>query len=392
MKKVFIFLLLIINFSFAKELEDLIDLALKNSPKVKQFDHKIKIYSLKENSSKSLPNPTFYFGLSNIPTSKLFVTQQEPMSSFLVGFSQRYTFPFKRELESSIYKSESKVSETEREILKREIIRDIKTNYYQWLFTFKKEEILKSIIKDLENLIVFAETNYKYGKANLSDILSLKTEHINIQKDLISLYNERKNIEEDIFNLVGKKVEFKQEDIKYQFEEKYDFSKSPYLEKLIKEKETLENVKKKTAVEYFPDIEFMAEYMFRPAISNLFSLKVGIDIPIWKKSKEDLLVLESQENIREKEKEINSLYLEIQKKVNQLKNNINTTKQLLRFTDEILKNKENEIKSVELNYKYGKSEFKDLVNIYKDIWEVKLFKVDYEISLIKFYVELESIL
>ncbi len=392
MKKIFIFIFLLINFSFPYELENLIDLSLKNSPKIKQFNHRIKIYSLKENYSKSLPNPTFYFGLSNIPTSKLFITEQEPMSSFLVGFSQKYTFPFKRELESSIYKSKSKVSETDLEILKREIIRDIKTNYYQWIFTFKKEEILKSILKNLESLIAFAENNYKYGKANLSDILSLKTEYINIQKDLVSLYNERKNIEEDIFSLVGEKVKLKQEDIKYQFEERYDFSKSPYLEKLIKEKETLENVKRKTALEYLPDIEFMVDYMLRPARNNLFSLKVGINIPIWKKTKEDLLVLESQENIREKEKEIDRLYLEIEKKVNQLRNNINTTKQLLKLTDEILKNKENEVKSVELNYKYGKSEFKDIVNIYKDIWEVKLFKVDYELSLIKSYVELESIL
>ncbi len=392
MKKIIIFLLLVIKFSFANELDNLIDLALKNSPKIKQFDHKIRIYSLKENYSKSLPNPTFYFGLSNIPTSKLFVTQQEPMSSFLVGFSQSYTFPFKRQAESSIYKSEIEVSKIEREILKREIIRDLKVEYFQWLYTFKKEEILKSILKDLESLTAFAENDYKYGKANLSDILSLKTDNINIQKELVSLYNERKNIEEEIFNIVSEKVDLKQEDIKFQFEEKYDFSKSPYLEKLIKEKEVLENIKKKTSLEYFPDIEFMAEYMIRPAMSDLFSLKVGINIPIWKKSKEDLLVLENQESIKEKEKEINSLYLEIQKKVNQLKNNINTAKQLLKLTDEILNNKEKEIKSIELNYKYGKSEFKDIIKVYKDIWEVKLFKIDYEFSLIKSYIELESIL
>ncbi|MDQ7081967.1 MAG: hypothetical protein Q9N34_02455 [Aquificota bacterium] len=53
-------------------------------------------------------------------------------------------------------------------------------------------------------------------------------------------------------------------------------------------------------MEHYPDLFLSASYGIRPDMPNLITLKVGFTLPVWKKRREDLLVMEKKEKYNAK--------------------------------------------------------------------------------------------
>ena len=387
-------LLLLLAFSWGGELDNLISYALENSPKIKQYEKLKESMRYKERYSKTLPNPSIYTGFNNLPLNKPYPNSAEPMSGFVVGFSQTYILPVKRDVE--VLLSKNKIVEIEKsvEVIKRELVRDIKVAYLEWVYTFKKEEILKSIEKELNNLKRIAEENYKYQKANLADILSVEADKIRLRKEITDLYYQRELYKNRIDYLVGKSFELKGEEVEWRnlnFEG-VDISESPYLREKYAQLESLKLELSKRKVEYLPDIEVMVEYMARPSMSDLFSLRVGFTIPLWRSQKENMMVLEKQEEIKAKEQEIRELQLELKRQLKDLEVEYEKNRELLELTRKLIKEKRNELKALELSYSFGKADFRDLLRLYREVWELELSELELELSLKKLIPNMEVLL
>jgi outer membrane protein TolC len=387
-------LLLLLAFSWGGELDNLISYALENSPKIKQYEKLKESMRYKERYSKTLPNPSIYTGFNNLPLNKPYPNSAEPMSGFVVGFSQTYILPVKRDVE--VLLSKNKIVEIEKsvEVIKRELVRDIKVAYLEWVYTFKKEALLKSIEKELNNLKRIAEENYKYQKANLADILSVEADKIRLRKEITDLYYRRELYKNRIDYLVGKSFELKGEEVEWRnlnFEG-VDISESPYLREKYAQLESLKLELSKRKVEYLPDIEVMVEYMARPSMSDLFSLRVGFTIPLWRSQKENMMVLEKQEEIKAKEQEIRELQLELKRQLKDLEVEYEKNRELLELTRKLIKEKRNELKALELSYSFGKADFRDLLRLYREVWELELSKLELELSLKKLIPNMEVLL
>jgi len=387
-------LLLLLAFSWGGELDNLISYALENSPKIKQYEKLKESMRYKERYSKTLPNPSIYTGFNNLPLNKPYPNSAEPMSGFVVGFSQTYILPVKRDVE--VLLSKNKIVEIEKsvEVIKRELVRDIKVAYLEWVYTFKKEALLKSIEKELNNLKRIAEENYKYQKANLADILSVEADKIRLRKEITDLYYQRELYKNRIDYLVGKSFELKGEEVEWRnlnFEG-VDISESPYLREKYAQLESLKLELSKRKVEYLPDIEVMVEYMARPSMSHLFSLRAGFTIPLWRSQKENMMVLEKQEEIKAKEQEIRELQLELKRQLKDLEVEYEKNRELLELTRKLIKEKRNELKALELSYSFGKADFRDLLRLYREVWELELSELELELSLKKLIPNREVLL
>jgi outer membrane protein TolC len=148
----------------------------------------------------------------------------------------------------------------------------------------------------------------------------------------------------------------------------------------------------KRKVEYLPDIEVMVEYMARPSMSDLFSLRVGFTIPLWRSQKENMMVLEKQEEIKAKEQEIRELQLELKRQLKDLEVEYEKNRELLELTRKLIKEKRNELKALELSYSFGKADFRDLLRLYREVWELELSKLELELSLKKLIPNREVLL
>ncbi|WP_340695667.1 TolC family protein [Hydrogenobacter thermophilus] len=390
----FFIYLLLFSFSWGGELETLISYALENSPRIKEYKNIKESFKYREAYSSSLPNPTVFVGFSNLPLNRPYPNSKEPMSSFTVGFSQMYILPIKRELEKRAIAGEREVVLEDENLLKKEIIRDIKVKYLEWFYTLKKEKVLSSIEREVESLESIAKENYRYGNATLSDILSLTGERLKVHKEMEVLKEERDKLKEEINYLVGKNFTLKGEEVHFQEPdfEKVDIEKSPYVKRVRAQLKSLELQMRKRSVEYLPDIELMVEYMARPSMSDMFSVRLGFTLPIWKKNKEDMAVLEKVEEMEAKKQELNDILLNLKKNLNTLRIEYESKKELLKLTDELIKEKRQELEALKLSYKYKKVDFRELLRLYREIWDLEINELDLELATKKILPQLEALL
>lgn len=316
------------------------------------------------------------------------------MSNLSIGISQMYMLPIKRERETLMALKERLALLEEEELLKRELIKDIKLSYLEWLYTFKREDVLNRIKREIDTLYKLAEENYKYGKANLSDLLFLKGEQIKVESELEKVKLERESKKEELDYLVGKRFELKGEEVYFKREEfpEVNLDENLYIKRLKAQREKLVAEVERRKVEYLPDIELMAEYMIRPSMENMFSLRAGVSLPIWKSKREDLLVLEKLEEVKAKDWEIENTRLELRKTLNSLKIEYGRLKEILKWTEELIEEKEKEIKALELAYRYQKADLRDLLRLYRELWELEINRLDVELSIQKIWPRLEVLL
>lgn len=379
--------LIIIFFLFstskAKEVEDLIDYALKNSPRLKIYEDLKRSLKYRSDYFKSLPNPNLLVGLNNLPLNRPYPSKYEGMSSLSFGISQMYTLPIKREREAFVMMSEVEVVEAQRRVAEKELIRDIKVKYLEWLYTFKREDLLKGIIEEIKRLEKITEENYKLGRGNLSEILSLKAEAIRVEGEIERILEERRLIKEEIDSLLGYSFDLKGEDFEIKEKNLGDIrlEETVYIVPLLKEREKIRAEVERLRVEHLPDVELMAEYMIRPELENMINLRASISLPIRKSKREDLLVLEKLQELKAKDWEIENLKLNLKKEINSLRVQKERAESLRAITEKLLEEKVRELKSLEFYYPYGKADFRDLLRLYRELWEIRMKLLDLDLEI-----------
>ncbi len=386
-----ILILFILSSSEAGELEGLIDYALKNSPLLKSYTHMKKSTEYRERYLKSLPNPSFSVAFNNLPLNRPYPSKYEPMSSFSLGVSQMYVPAVKREREALVARAETELLGLQEEVVKRELIRDIKLRYLEWLYTHRKEELLRRILGEIRFLEKLTEEDYRLGKANLSDLLSLKAEALRVERDMKNLLEERRLLKLDLDSLVGKSFELRGEEpsIREVSLEGLDEEKTPYLRVVLGEIERLRAEIEKQKVAYLPDVDLMAEYMIRPGLDNMFSLRASISLPVRRSKREELMVLERLEELRAKEQELERRRLELRRDISALKVQEERIKELQNLTRKFIEEKERELKALELAYSFGKADFRDMLRLYRELWELRMNLLELDLSLKSLYIRAE---
>jgi len=368
-----IFVLIFLNFSFSSQLEDLINFALKNNKKLKSFEYLEKAIILKGHFMKSLPNPEIRFTFRNFDTEVPIVRKENPMSGYAITFMQKYTLPVKRERSFEVFKSKSKEIRVKKEVYEKELVKRIKILYYNFLFTYEKEKVLKKIRKDLYLLLRTLKENYAKNKALLSDLLMVKTEIIKIEEELRENTALREKLKGEIYAFVGGKFDLKPEKLSLsKFPERFSEDKSAYVRILFEELRTLKKELKRAKVEHYPDLNFLAEYVVRSGNPDLFSLGVGITLPVRYEKREKFLVLEVKEKIRAKLEEINFMRNFVKEKFYGLKEEYELTLEVLKSLEEEIRKKEQEIEALFLAYRYEKVDVREIVRAYRDLWKLEI--------------------
>ncbi len=393
MKKYLIIFLLFYTLGYADQLDELLKFAENNSPKIKEFDKLANILSLQEKYSLTLPNPKILFGLNNIELNKPYLSSNNPMGSLSVGISQDYIPFIKRKIDSQIFLKEKKLTNINKTIFEKQLKRQIKESYVDFIFTYRKEKVLEeqlNLYKRYKNLI---EENYKYGKSGLKDILSIDTKILEIQKNLEEIYKEREIQKYKIFYLIGGEFPLKYEkDIENKELIYEDVKNSLYLKQINLEIEKIDKEIERSKVEILPNLEFMGEYMYRTGMPDMVTLKIGIQIPIFKSRKEDLLLLQKKEERLMKQLKFEDEKLKLTNVIQTIKLTYEKNSKILNLYNQIVDEKEKQIKAIELSLKYNKTDLNELIKTLEDLLQVKLEILNIKIENLKLKFQAEEVL
>lgn len=193
---------------------------------------------------------------------------------------------------------------------------------------------------------------------------------------------ERRLIKAEIDSLVGKSMELKGEEptIEEIDLKEIDEDKSPYLRVVWAEVERLKAELERRKVEYLPDLELMAEYMIRPGLDNMFSLRASVSLPLRRSRRENLMVLEKLEDLKAKEQELEKVRLQVKRDINSLRIEEERIRELQSLTEELKREKERELKALQVSYSFGKADFRDILRLYRELWELRMNLLELELS------------
>ena len=362
----------LIGFSWSGELERLIEFALKNNPGLKSYEKTASAFKHRAKFSESLPNPQLSFALNNLDTEKYFPNKKNPMSSFGLYISQKYVLPVKRAKSSDIFIQRSSEVLVRQEKFKKELIKKLKVQYWEFSYSFEMERILRDIEGEIKALIDITEEKYRYGKALLSDLILLKVELMKVEERLAKARRIRETSLERIYALAGGEMELKGSELStLDFLSEFDPERNVDV-KLMKEQ--LKVVKKeidRAKVEHYPDLFLSAGYGIRPDIPNLITLRVGLTLPVWKSKREDMLVLEKKERYDSKLFELEDVKLRIKGEYGALYDSYRITSEILNTVEKEIEEKRKEIEALLIAYEYEKTDIRDILRAYRFLWSLE---------------------
>ncbi|MCX5884531.1 MAG: TolC family protein [Proteobacteria bacterium] len=318
MKKIFIIsLILAFFFPFINvcaqekvkglDLKQLIEEALTNNPELTAHQEGLKVYAERPAQEGAWEDPRLGIGITNVPVDT-FQLNQEDMTQKELALMQKFPFPGKQGLKKEMATKEYLAASQGVEEKKLEIIKKVKTLYFDLYFVNKALDITEKNRGLISTLTKITETKYSVGEGIQQDVLKAQVELSKIIEEFINLKQQKETIKAELNSLLNRlpqsplpdppEIERTPFNLSLEQLQEKALEKSPRLKKLaqmIEKNKVAYSLAKK---EYYPDFDVALSYGQRQDLgafkrADMLSASVTVPIPLWYKSKQDRKVEET---------------------------------------------------------------------------------------------------
>lgn len=357
-------------------LADLVNEVLSGNPDLAALKEHINALSTRPDQEGSLANPSLTLGLVNVPTDT-FDLDQEAMTQKTIGLMQNFPYPGKRDLKKQIARMEFNKGLADLETLKLQLIRDLKTDYYNLYFVSRSREVTERNKRLLQDFIRIAETKYSVGKGIQQDVLKAYVELSKMNEKLISL-KERETVFKARLNSYMNRPPDTPFELPKELEVSHDvmsnstpvndtFEEHPLLkgmEALIEKNEKAQLLAEKN---YYPDFNVTLQYGQREDgqmdRADFISTMVSIQLPLWQKNKEDKALMEKKARLNEAKRKYEAAKNRLAYMIKKTKSEMESAwEQMLLFRDGIIPQAKASLESAIAGYQVNKVDFLTLLN------------------------------
>ncbi|MFM9967878.1 MAG: TolC family protein [Burkholderiales bacterium] len=282
--------------------------ALRNNPEIQAARRERDAAQHRIAPAGALDDPMFEAGVINLPTNSLRV-DREDMTMKMIGISQRFPYPGKRDLRLDVaIKDAETVGHGYQETVNR-VVRDVKTTYFDLSLTVDITRLLEKNKLIVEQLLRITEGRYAAGMGRQTDVLKAQTQLSKMTDELIKLARERKIVEAELNRMLGRTTSFaalvpespqlREDILSMESLREMALTQRPQLralQSIIAKNEKTLNLARK---EYYPDFDVRLSYGQRDRMpdgsrrSDMVSLTVAINLPVWRDTKRAPRVAES---------------------------------------------------------------------------------------------------
>ena len=165
---------LLIGLSFGISLEEAIQETLRNSPKLKAWEERIKAFKGMKRSATAFPNPSFRFESG-------FITTDNGMGSvgkflYLLEYNQRLPLWGVRDKRKGIVEELEKAFLYEYESEKRKLVGMVYKSFYRAVYLKSRHKLMEANYNLSRELEKFVERAYELGQASKLELLRAKRE------------------------------------------------------------------------------------------------------------------------------------------------------------------------------------------------------------------------
>ncbi len=412
-KKLFSFTFIILMFSLitisgqndGKYLQQLIEEAIKVSPKIQVSNSKLNASIARIEIGTNLPDPTLTLGLLNMPTNSFSFTQ-EPMTGKIVGLSQKVPFPGALSSASDVKAVDTLIILEEIEDLKNQIRRDVSKFYYELRLT--RGEILlaeesKTLLHQISDV---AKSNYEVSRASLHNIIQVEVQITRVRDKIEMLKGKEESLVAELNALLIREETSPIITNEISPIENFDYTtgtlislakeKRPFLKGIKFAEEKSKLMEKSAEFEFYPNFNFGLQYTQRDKIeqtglylNDFLSVVVGITLPIDYGGKKSAKISEAQflqtlnrDRYSSSIQSLNQNFGKITAKIRELKIRENL------ITESLLPQAEQSLQAALADYQVAKIDFVNVIKAEDEILKIKTELINIRT---KFYTSLTQL-
>jgi|SRR5579859_446463 len=287
-------------------LTSLVSEALQRNPAVQSAFRQVQALRHRIPQAKTLPDPTVSVGWAGNITP-FSVQTGDPSSYRGVTASQTLPYPGKLTLQGKIADREAEAAYWDYENLRRQVVADLKTAYYDYAFYTKAMETIRRDKDLLEKLSQISEARYRVGKGVQQDVLKSQVEISVVEQRLTILEQQLKTSQARINTLLFRDPEaplppptgLEPVKLEYSLDQLYQMALAQDTgiqreQRMVERSQYAVNLAKKS---YLPDFTVAYAYQQRPTIPDMHGFTVTANIPIFYRTKQREALRESTEQL-----------------------------------------------------------------------------------------------
>jgi len=366
--------------------DQLVDEALQNNPEISAVKIKWEVFKEKIPQSYALEDPMFGFGIVNLPTNFSFKDEDMTMKEFSI--SQKFPFPGKRPLMKEMASKEAEAVSAEIQGKIHQIIKDVKTAYYELSHVYRTTEVTQRNKRILEDFAKIAETRYGVGEGIQQDVFKAHVEVSKMVDDLIMLGQRKRALDAKLNALLNRPPETPVGEPEEVVFRKFPFTIEELQKMALEMNPTLKGMKKMIEVkekaytlakrEYYPDFNFKFAYGQRdngPDMKrrDMLTGMMEMNIPIFYKSKQDRKVAETKAEILATEAQYRAMKNEVLFMITDMASMIQRgERQIELYKTGILPQTSLQINSAMSAYRVNKADFMTLLDSQMTLYKYEL--------------------
>lgn len=287
-------------------LDELISEALSHNPAIKSAAERYKAQQAKVPQARSLPDPNFSGGwMGNI--TPFSVQYGDPSSYRGLTVGQDIPYPGKLKLRGQIADRGAEVAWWQYEQARRQVAADVKVAYYDYVYYAKAIEITEKDKDLLQKLASIAESLYRVGKGMQPDVLRAQVEVSRIDQKLLILRQQEATAQVRLNTMLSRDPEsplpppapFHPAAFHATLADLYTRARQndPGLEmdrRMIEGNRYATELARKA---YIPDFSVAYSYEQRPDKPDMHGVMVGINIPVYYRTKQRQGVIEATHDL-----------------------------------------------------------------------------------------------
>jgi cobalt-zinc-cadmium efflux system outer membrane protein len=283
--------------------------ALNNNPEIRAAGRERDAARERVAPAGALDDPMLEAGALNVPTNS-WRFDREDMTMKMIGLAQRFPYPGKRGLRQDVAtRGAESVAHGYQETVNR-VARDARLGYLDLGLVIVTTKVIENNRLLLGQFLKIAEARYSVGQGSQVDVLKARTQLSRMEDELIKLARERPVIEAELNRVLGRGMsavaplpeepQLRAVALPLNALREAALSQRPQLlalQSLVGRNErAMELVRK----ESYPDFDVRLSYGQRDNMldgtsrSDLVSLTVAINLPVWRESKVTPRITEAQ--------------------------------------------------------------------------------------------------
>lgn len=370
--------------------QQLVEIALAQNPAIKSAAERFQAQRARVPQARALPDPTISGGwMGHI--APFDVQHNFPPSFRGLTVQEKFPYPGKLKLRGEIADRQAEASGWEAEHTRRQVVSEIKTAYYKYFYLTKAIAITKRNKNLLEKLESIAEARYRVGKGIQQDVLRAQIEVSRIDQKLIILEQQEKTAEARINTLLYRDPEsplpppapVTPPKFTTSLQELYQLAHAndPGLERGRRMVESGRDAVALAQKAYKPNFSVSYSYQQRPDLQDSNGFMVGINIPIFFRSKQREGVIEASHSLIGAERSLDARKTTVDFKIKQEYLAATASEKLMNlYSKAIVPQSSLALESAMSAYEVGKVDFVSMLDNF-------IYVLNYEVN---YYQELSN--